>query len=295
MKKQIRITILTTFFVLMCFILLACNGDKNTTENTDKNPLIHSVKIDNEALFHYYFSFDSKNVFTPYYNFGTAYGTKSVSTITITPKLTGFVDYYGYVVLMPETNSETKSEQVLKDRQIQIEYLGLTSDVCEVANKTQQYDNTISFNDINYKFSSANILVTYHHEGVSGNMALSYQSILLTKYNYSRYLTLQIQNRSYQSTMHNEISIEATNTAYVNQYALTFSISPSSEIKGYVEFNNVVLTFNNGIIIKLDAIGKATYQSTGSSVEPKIPSLSKIVGSLDFYPPATYTYPLYTG
>ncbi|MDE6060889.1 MAG: hypothetical protein K2G31_05405, partial [Clostridia bacterium] len=77
---------------------------------------------------------------------------------------------------------------------------------------------------------------------------------------------------------------------YTYHYYQTYTITPSSQVKGYKEFNNIVLSFDNGVTIALDALGRATYKSDEYSVEKAIPTLSKIVGCIDFYPPAIYEY-----
>ena len=306
MKNFIRIIMISFVICLLSISFVACASNSNLpdknlpNDNTDSDNQIevdkytHTVKIDNENLFNYYFTFSTTNNYSSNFNFGTSssskYGTKSTSTITIAPKLTGFVDYSGYVELKPETESENKSNKVLKNRRINIKYWGTTTDIYEVTNETQQNDSTISFNDINYKFYAVDMVITYHHEGLSGNKLLSYETIYMTKYNYKSYLTIKIENQSYRTTSYNDNDYNHRYPIYTYHYYQTYTITPSTQIKGYKEFNNIQLTFDNGIIIALDALGKATYKSNEYSNEKVIPNLSKIVGCIDFYPPAIYEY-----
>lgn len=309
MKKFFRTLILSLIVCILGISLVACannsnlsnndlpndSADNNHSENAiESNKYTHTVKIDNEKLFNYYFTFSATNNYSSNYNFGTSsssnYGTKSISTITVAPKLTGFVDYSGCVELKPETESENKSAKVLKNRRINIEYWGTATDIYEISNETQQNDSTISFNDINYKFYAVDMLITYHHEGLSGNLNLSYETISMTKYNYKSYLTIKIENQSYCTTSYNENDYNHRNPIYTYHYYQTYTITPSTQIKGYKEFNNIQLTFDNGTVITLDALGKATYKSEEYSVEKLIPQLSEIMGCIDFYPPAIYEY-----
>ena len=269
-------------------------GDKSQNE-VDKHT--HTIKVDNKNLFDYYFTFSSTNDYLPSFDFkkrgpygSSIYGTKSASTITITPKLTGFVDYSGYVEFKPETESNNKSTETLKNRRIDIEYWGSATDLYELTNEMEEYDDTISFNDIKYKFYAVDIVVTYHHEGLSGNKSLSYETIYITKYNYKSYLTINIENKSYYTTSYNEYDYNHRNPIYTYCYYQTYTITLTSQIKGYKEFNNIKLTFDNGVVFVLDALGQATYRSTDYATEKAIPNLSKIDGCIDFYPPAIYGY-----
>lgn len=271
------------------------NIDGDSQDEVDKHT--HTVKVNNKNLFDYYFTFSSANDYLPNFNFekrgpngSSIYGTKSASTITITPKLTGFVDYSGYVEFKPETESNNKSAKVLKNRRIDIEYWGSATDIYEVTNEKEEFDNTISFDDIDYKFYAVDIVVTYHHEGLSGNKSLSYETIYITKYNHKSYLTINIENKSYYTTSYHEYDYNHRNPIYTYHYYQTYTITPTSQIGGYKEFNNIKLTFDNGTIIALDALGKATYKSEEYSVKRAIPKLSNIIGCIDFYPPAEYKY-----
>lgn len=290
MKKFICVIVIC----LLSITFAACESNSNLPNNNLLNKNTHAVNINNEKTFNYYFSFSASNNYSSNYNFGTnsssKYGTKSTSTITVTPKLTGFVEYSGYVELKPETESENKSVKVLKNRRINIEYWGTTTDIYDVNNESQQNDSTISFNNINYKFYSADIVVTYHHEGVSGNKNLSYDTIFMTKYNYKSYLAIDIENKTYTTTTYADNDRYHRNPIYTYHYYQVFTVTPSSQIKGYKEFNNIKLIFDNGIIIELDALGKATYKSEEYSTQKSIPKLSNIVGCIDFYPPAIYEY-----
>ena len=310
MKKFFRVIMIAFVICLLSVLFVACASNSNLPDNnlpndntdngnqsgniTETDKYTHTVKIDSENLFNYYFTFSATNNYTSNYNFGTSssskYGTKSTSTVTVTPKLTGFVDYSGYVELKPETENENKSTKVLKNRRINIEYWGATTDIYEVNNETQQNDDSISFIDINYKFYAVNIVITYHHEGLSGIPNLSYETILITKYNYKSYLTINIENKSYTTTTYAENDKYHRNPIYTYHYYQTYTIMPSSQIKGYKEFNNIKLTFDNGTMIALDALGKATYKSDEYSAERAIPKLSNIVGCIDFYPSAIYEY-----
>lgn len=296
MKKFICIIMISFSICLLSISFVACSSNPNLPNNNLPNDdkYTHTVKIDNKSLFNYYFTFSTTNNYSSNYNFGTSssskYGTKSTSTVTVTPKLIGFVDYSGYVELKPKTKSESKSDKVLKNRRINIEYWGLTTDIYEVNNETQQNDGTISFNDIIYEFYAVDMVITYHHEGLSGNKFLSYETIYMTKYNYKSYLTIKIENQSYRTTSYNDNDYYHRYPIYTYHYYQTYTITPSTQIKGYKEFNNIKLTFDNGTIIALDALGKATYKSDEYSTEKAIPNLSKIVGCIDFYPPAIYEY-----
>jgi len=303
MKKLLTFAMIVVIGASSIGLMSACKNtisnddlptDDNSLENIPETPnYTHSVKIDNEDMFNYYFTFSATNKYDSFYNFGTSssskYGTKSTSTITVTPKLTGFVDYSGFVELQAETESENKSSKVLKSRHINIEYWGATIDNYEVSNETQQNDSTISFNDVNYKFKSVDMTITYHHEGISGNTNLSYKTIFMTKYNYTSYLSVNIENQSYRTTSYDKNNYYY-DPIYTYHYYQTYTITTSSQIKGYKEFNHIILTFDNGIVIKLDALGKATYKSQEYSVEKATPKLSKINGCIDFYPPAIYEY-----
>ncbi len=134
------------------------------------------------------------------------------------------------------------------------------------------------------------MVVTYHHEGLSGILDLSYERIFITKYNYKEYLTLKVENRSYTTTSYDKNDIYHRNPIYTYHYYQTYNITPSTKIKGYKEFNNIVLTFDNGVSIALDALGVATYKSEEYSTERPLPKLANIEGCIDFYSPAIYEY-----
>ena len=129
-----------------------------------------SVKIDTKKLFDYYFSYGSSSDFQSSHIFSdnnkSSYGTYSTNTITISPYLTGFVDYSGYVVFKPEYDSNDKSSKVLKNRRIDVDYWGSAIDTYVLTNETTQHDKTISFDGVTYKFYSANIVIKYHDEGI---------------------------------------------------------------------------------------------------------------------------------
>lgn len=268
------------------------NIDGDSQNEVDKHT--HTVKVNNKNLFDYYFTFSLANDYLPNFDFGTSgstkYGTKSTSAITVTPKLTGFVDYSGYVELKPETESNNKSTEALKNRRISIGYWGSATDIYEVTNETKQHDNTISFEDIDYKFYAVDIVVTYHHEGLSGNKLLSYKTIDLTKYNYKSYLNIEIENRWYYTISYSDYDYSHRHPIYTYHYYQIYTVTPVTQISGRVEFNNVKLTFDNGVVFVLDALGQATYRSTDYATEKAIPNLSNIDGCIDFYPPAEYKY-----
>lgn len=114
MKKIVRIFIFVFVMCVLSMSFVACASNSNLPENdlpndktdngnqqggfTESDKYTHTVKIDNENLFDYYFTFSATNNYSPNYNFGTSssskYGTKSTSTVTVAPKLTGFVDYW---------------------------------------------------------------------------------------------------------------------------------------------------------------------------------------------------------
>lgn len=306
MKKFLRFSLLSILLGVMFLTLFACHNNlagNNTDNNNFTNKLPtnsneHSVKIDTEQKFDYYFSFSYKEDHDYHFDFGKingnkgSYGTRTTSTITITPKLTGFVNYSGYVILSAEhkEGSVTKSEEVLKNRKIYIEYWGLATDIYTVNNTKEQNDDTISFSGIDYKFDSADIVITYHHDGLSGIPNLSYKSISITKYNYVGYLSLTIENNERRVATYNDNDYYHKNPIYVYYYWQTYDVKPVSEIHGEVEFNNIVLTFDNNFSLALDANGKASYRGINFITEQPIPKLTKIVGSIDFYPPATYEY-----
>lgn len=297
MKKFFRIIMIFCVLCILSVLFVACASDTNDNNSgnaVDPNEYTHFVNINNETLFNYYFTFSTTYSFDSNYNFGTSsssqYGTKSTSTITISPKLKGFVHYSGFVKLKAETENKNISKKVLETRKIKIEYWGTTTDTYDISNETKQNDNSISFNNVNYSFYDADIVITYHHEGLSGIKDLSYETISITKYNYSSYFTIKIENNSNRTTTYNETDIYHRNPIYTYHYYQTYTITPSSQIKGYKEFNNIVLTFDNGISVALDALGTATYKSQEYNEEQPIPKLSEIKGCIDFYPPAIYEY-----
>ncbi len=297
MKKNFCTFIVVFVVCLLTVSITACAKNSKTDDSetiVESNNYSHTINISSEKLFNYYFTVSETNSFSSNYNFGTGgsskYGTKSTSTITVTPKLTGFVDYSGYVELKAETEKENKSEKVLKNRKINIEYWGTTIDSYDVNNETNQNDYTISFSDVNYKFNSVNIVITYHHEGLSGNNNLSFETISITKYNYKSYLSVKIENRSYSKTTYKENDTYHRYPIYTYYYYQTYTILPVAVIEGCKEFNNIVLKFDNGVTIELDALGMATYKSPEYSEEKPIPKLSNIEGCIDFYPIATYNY-----
>ena len=159
-----------------------------------------------------------------------------------------------------------------------------------MTNETEQHDNTISFDDINYKFYAVDIVITYHHEGLSGNKLLSYKTTNLTKYNYKSYLNIEIENHSYYTISYSDYDYNHRNPIYTYHYYQIYTVTPVTLLNGCVEFNNVKLTFDNGMVIALDALGKATRKSNEYAVEQAIPELSKIAGCIDFYPLAEYEY-----
>lgn len=241
-----------------------------------------SVKIDTKKLFDYYFSYGSSSDFQSSHIFSdnnkSSYGTYSTNTITISPYLTGFVDYSGYVVLKPEYDSNDKSSKVLKNRRIDVDYWGSAIDTYVLTNETTQHDKTISFDGVTYKFYSANIVIKYHDEGLSGDKELSFHSINITKYNYKSYLTIKIENRYMQYT---------NDYGYTYKYYQIYSIYPTRISVQCMEFNNITITFDNGISFTLNAIGKSEYRSENSDEKKSIPVLSSISGRIDIYPSAS--------
>lgn len=142
--------------------------------------------------------------------------------------------------------------------------------------------------DVTYKYYSSEIIITYHHEGLSGMPNLTYETISLKKYNYKSYLTVNTENQSLRTIIYDENDKYHKNPISKYLYCQTYTFTSST--KCYKEFNNIVLTFDNGISIELDALSKATCICPGNSVEKPIPKLSKIIGCIDFYPPAIYEY-----
>lgn len=281
MKKIIRYIAVFSAICLLGLLLVACTDSQAESGNQTEfgQYRTHTVTINNKELFDYYFTFSEthESSFTKeYYLGGKYYGkTTSTSTIVVTPKLTGFVDYSGYVELKATySGSDTKSNDVLKKRYMDIDTQGKATDVYTL-DSTGTEDTTISFGGVDFKFYRANITVTYHHEGLSGNKLYSYKTIDITNYNYASYLSVSINNNYDSST---------------KLYSQSFKIQPSSGITGPIEFNHVELTFDNGKTFALDALGRATYQTPDSASAIPIPKLVSVKGSIDFYPPATYTY-----
>lgn len=286
MKKIIRYIAVFSAICLLGLLLVACADSQvefgNQTEFGQYRT--HTVTINNKELFDYYFTFSEthKSSFTETYHnayYGKYYGKmSSTSTIVVTPKLTGFVDYSGYVEFKATySGSNTKSNDVLKKRYMDIDTQGKATDVytLDSTGTVTSDDTTILFGGVDFKFYRANITVTYHHEGLSGNKLYSYKTIDITNYNYASYLSVSIDNKYDSST---------------KLYSQSFTIRPSSGITGLIEFNHVELTFDNGKTFALDALGRATYQTYDSASAIPIPKLVSVKGCIDFYPPATYTY-----
>lgn len=266
MKKLIvTIAFILVITIVACGVI-ACKekAEETQPDNTETVPSnMHTVTIDTVEKFNHYFTYETR-VSEPYY------GDTITSTITVTSKLKGFVEYSGEVLFSASSEKEDVSEQVLKERKLSIDSYGDGEDVYEL---TKDSRNPISFSEVSFDVKSVNITATYHYEGASGNSALSYQRVSLTNYNYKEYVTL-----------------ESTVNSNDENYYLRISVSAVKELNGLYEFNNVVLTFDNGATIKLDALGYAEYQSENMTAKPQKPKLTGVAGSIDFYPSATYQY-----
>lgn len=247
MKKFLRIitTIITVCLLSITFTACAGNGNSENTNEQD-NYTTHSVNINNEVLFNYYFTTATTS-------------STSDTTLTISPKLTGFVDYSGYVSFKLYGYSP-------RIFQSNFDYWGNSSITIPTSS------------NIEFQFISADIVITYHHEGLSGMPNLSYETVLITKYNYKSYLNVTVNNKR-TSTYTNQDGY---------QYYQTYTVKPVSTRSGCKEFNNVVLIFSNGVSITLDALGETTYKTATYSTEPPIPILSEITGCIDFYPTVIY-------
>ena len=184
MKKLIvTIAFILVITIVACGVI-ACKekAEETQPDNTETVPSnMHTVTIDTVEKFNHYFTYETR-VSEPYY------GDTITSTITVTSKLKGFVEYSGEVLFSASSEKEDVSEQVLKERKLSIDSYGDGEDVYEL---TKDSRNPISFSEVSFDVKSVNITATYHYEGASGNSALSYQRVSLTNYNYKEYVTLE--------------------------------------------------------------------------------------------------------
>lgn len=270
MKKSVIIVAIIMVIGLLACCTIACEDKSTETlpDDTQEDSYTHTVKINTAEKFNHYFSCNITSS-NPYYS------DTVKSTIKISSKLKGFVEYSGKVSFSASSEEEGLSEQVLKERTVSIDSYGDGEDIYELT-KDRYNDNSISFSSVSFSVKSVDITLIYHHDGASGNKELTYQSISLTNYNYREYLEVEITNR---------ISTSSEEEQY--QQIL---ISSVNSLNGLYEFNNVILTFDNGITIKLDALGYAEYTGENMTETPRIPKVTGITGGIDFYPPATYEY-----
>lgn len=277
-----------SLFISSIVICLSTIGYGNTSEEssaptTETIPQYRTRSIKTLDDFDKYFKFST----TSSYNSESKYSEKtstyyyevtSTSTITITPKLSGFVDYTGHVIFAAKSKNN-KPAIVMKNRGVFVDYWGSATDTYKVKDQSATYDSdqTLKFSDVEYYVSEADITITYHDEGLSGNTNLTYESIKLTKYNYTSYLNISVsEGREYYDKAYH--------------YTMNYKIMPSSNVKGPVEFIDTVLTFNNGISVNLDATGNTTRTGDVSLTSHNIPTVTDVSGNIDFYPPATLQY-----
>ena len=264
--KKLFFLILTVIF---CFSLVACN---NASEGVSEPPTTtHTVKIDNQEKFDYYFVLNHTVK-----NTEEVFGHSQISTseIKISPRLKDFVDYSGYLILKA-TSSTQKDASLLADIRLDLSYWGTASDT-KSKQSAGEYslggsyiiNPLYSYSNITYKIKESNITITYHHEGLSGNDKLTYSTISITKYNYSAYLNLSIYN-----------SLKVNDSGYEQ----VFEVKPKKSYE-CVEYRHIVITFDNGLILNIGADGKMVYKKDVSDANATIPQIETINGEIDIYP-----------
>ena len=265
--KKLFLLILTVIF---CCSLIACN---NASEGGSGQATTHTIKIDNQEKFDYYFVLNHtvKNTNKEY-----GHNQTSTSEIDVSPRLKGFVNYSGYLVLKAVASTE-KDASLLADIRLDLSYWGNASDT-KSKQSAGKYSLEVgggyimnplySYSGITYEIKESNITITYHHEGLSGNYKLTYSTISITKYNYSAYLTLSITNSS-----------KGNNLGYQQVY----EVRPKNSYE-CVEYNHIVITFDNGLILKIGADGKMVYKKDVSDTNETIPQIKTINGEIDIYP-----------
>ena len=265
--KKLFLLILTVIF---CFSLVACN---NASEGGPEHSTTHTVKIDNQEKFDYYFILNhtvknTEDVF--------GHNQTSTSEIKVSPRLKDFVDYSGYLILKAVASTE-KDASLLVDIRLDLSYWGNASDT-KSKQSAGEYSLEVggdyimnplySYFGITYEIKESNITITYHHEGLSGNDKLTYSTISITKYNYSTYLTLSIHNSS---------------KGYNLGYEQVFEVKPKNSYE-CVEYKHIVITFDNGLILNIGADGKMVYKKDVSDTNETIPQIKTINGEIDIYP-----------
>lgn len=285
---MLRNRIFSVIWTAVLFVSVGCSDPEippSTVPEVSEPEIIttHTVAVTDQESFDYYFSLSASNNLSNRYYFEDSIGTRAVSTLTVTPKLSGFVSYQGYVKLQPVTVDTTKSPEVLQVRDVDLDYWGDGTNTYVTENRTQTNDETISFENVKYVFESADIMITYYHEGLSGDDTLTYRSVFLTKYNYKEYISVVVKEYS-------EYEYNETTGQNERQFYQSYDIYPTSQLKGHREYNHIVLKFTNGLTLRPDANGRVQYARKIDEESQQLPQLSDIDGCIDIYPSATVAY-----
>ena len=285
---MLRNRIFSVIWIAVLFVSVGCSDPEipsSTVPEVSEPEIIttHTVTVTDQESFDYYFSFSETHNMLGRYDFGDTTGTRAGSTLTVTPKLRGFVSYKGNVKLQPVTAETTKSPEVLQVRDVNLDYWGDGTNTYVTENRTQTNDETISFENVKYVFKSADITITYYHEGLSGDDTLTYRSVFLTKYNYEEYISVVV--KEYSEYEYNETTGQSE-----LQFYQSYDIYPTSQLKGHLEYNHIVLKFTSGLTLRPDANGRVQYTRKINEESQKLPQLSDIDGCIDIYPSATVAY-----
>lgn len=254
MRKIIAIFLLA---IMSICVFAACqsnedplddNSDNNVYTDDSENP-DRTVNINTEKLLNYYFETDCYK--KSYYSRDCIYEFES--------RLSGFIEFSGYIDVTVTSGGESLSARIELDSRKTL------SDTINIG-RFSSYDNNLQV-----RYNDIDIVLSYHHEGQSGQTELSFKTIELTEYNYDSYLILSKTGSS--------------DEAY-------YSVR-SKYVTGLFEYNNVKITLNNGITIDLFADGDGKYvipKENASDEFYEDAYIVKVSGVIDFYPPATTGY-----
>lgn len=225
MKKIVTVIIVLILIVLCFFTFTACINGVNNNEpspSDDDNSLsitqaTHTQHISTPTEFEKFFTYSNAETHSTrqanYYAAGDPAFTDCKLTITIVPRVTGFVEYAGtisfrIVASQDSTGGGHHNEIIATD----IFYTGKTIFEKNYHSDTFKDDSILLphkgelgwstfVNTYTLEIYSVDIAVTYHNEGLSGDYSQTYKTIHVTKYNYENYLFGKLKNSAYYVTI----------------------------------------------------------------------------------------------
>lgn len=194
-------------FFLSCFCFVGCGG------KVGDNKYTHTEKITTVQDFERFFTYSQKGIYETkkYVGTGKASFSKFSVEITITPRIKGFVEYNGNVSFQVVANEGAVEGEHNGDIiSGEIFYTGQTT-ITKVYESDEGYDDSVRLpydgsttslrNDYSLVIVGLDITITYHHEGLSGDLTQTYKTITINQYNYNEYLFGKLKNSAYYVTV----------------------------------------------------------------------------------------------